>query len=615
MNVLYEEEGAFKVGSILADNDTSLQVEAPHGKRSKVKAGAVLLRFNDPSAAVLLEQAQAMADETEADFLWEVGGTGEFGFNDLAEDYFGHKPSPVEAAAILMRLHASPMHFYKKGKGRYKPAPAEALQAAKASVERKRQQALQQAAYVEELSRFRLPQAFGEHVNELLYRPNKNSIEFKALEEACLATGLSAPRLLEKCGALESPHDYHFNAFLFEHFPRGIDFGHYGEFFVPTDLPVSNATAFSIDDAATTEIDDAFSVSKLPNGNWRVGIHIAAPALGILPESPLDQIALDRLSTVYMPGNKITMLPDPVVDSFTLSAGRTCPAVSMYLEVDPATHGIVASESRIELVNVAANLRHDTLEPVFNDLAVAQNQFDFEFGQELGFLWHLADRLEIGRGKQDPNRAPQVDYSFVIDGGRVSIAQRTRGNPIDKVVSEMMIHVNSRWGALLAEKGYPAIYRSQNNGKVRMSTAPAPHQGLGVQHYTWASSPLRRAVDLINQRQLVALLKGEEAPYPKNSEKLFAAMRDFDIAYDVYNNFQRSMERYWCLRYIEQEHLEQMTGAVIKENLVRFDNMPFVSRVHGMPELAPGSRVEVNMEQPDLLTLEVNCTYRGPANE
>jgi exoribonuclease-2 len=73
--------------------------------------------------------------------------------------------------------------------------------------------------------------------------------------------------------------------------------------------------AFSIDDAATTEIDDAFSLQVLPGLGWQVGIHIAAPTLGMAPGSPLDAIARDRLSTVYLPGSKITMLPDAVVEA------------------------------------------------------------------------------------------------------------------------------------------------------------------------------------------------------------------------------------------------------------------------------------------------------------
>jgi exoribonuclease II len=615
MNILYEEEGGFKVGAILTDNDTSLQVEAPHGKRSKVKASAVLLRYREPSAAVLLEEAQRIAEETDPTFLWEVAGNEEFNFGDLAREYFGHDPLPAEAAGILMRLHSAPMHFYKKGKGRYKPAPEDALKAALASVERKQQQALQQAAYVEQLTRFDLPEAFLPQLPMLLYKPDKNTLECKALEQACHATALTPLRLLEKCGAIPSHHDFHYHAFLFEHFPKGTGFGEVNAAAEPEELPLSTATAFSIDDATTTEIDDAFSVSLMPNGNWRVGIHIAAPALGIQPGSQLDEIGASRLSTVYLPGDKITMLPDEAVERFTLSAEKVCPALSMYLEVESADYSVVSTETRVERVHIAANLRHCSLEKVFNESTLARGGEDYPFRQELETLWRFADKLELSRGKQDSSKAPQVDYSFVIDNDRVKIVPRLRGNPIDKVVSELMILVNSQWAKWLSEKGYAGIYRSQNNGKVRMTTSPGKHQGLGVDQYIWSSSPLRRYVDLINQRQLIALARGEPAPYPTNSEVLFTVLRDFELAHEAYNDFQRSMERYWCLRYLQQEGIEEIAVTVLKENIVRMDSMPLTARVPSLPELIPGTRVQVALVKIDLLELAVECQFKHRLDE
>jgi exoribonuclease II len=118
MNVFYEEEGDFKVAAVLADHDTSLQVEAPHGKRSKVKASAVLLRFEGPGLAHFMEEARKLAEAMEVDFLWQCCGQEEFAFDTLARDYFGRAPTPAESAALLVKLHGAPMHFYKKGKGR-----------------------------------------------------------------------------------------------------------------------------------------------------------------------------------------------------------------------------------------------------------------------------------------------------------------------------------------------------------------------------------------------------------------------------------------------------------------------------------------------------------------
>jgi exoribonuclease-2 len=607
MNIFYEEDGGFKVGNILADNTTSLQVENSHGKRSKIKSANVMLRFAQPGLTEFMTQAEQVAADIDVDFLWEASPQEEFGFDALAKEYFGHEPSPIEAAGALIRLHGSPMHFYKKGKGRYKAAPADALKAALASVEKKRLLAEQQAHYTAELSQFKLPAGFAAAMPAVLYRPDRNGIEYKALEAACAATHLSAAHLLEKCGALSSSRDYHLDKFLFEHFPKGRNFPAVTVEDHP-ELPLAEVTAFSIDDASTTEIDDAFSVEQLADGHWRIGIHIAAPALGIAPGSPIDDIARQRMSTVYMPGDKITMLPDNVVQAFTLNADRVCPALSLYVEVDEALT-ITASESRIERLHIASNLRHDTLEPLFNESTLAAGKLDYEHAAELKLLWDFAQKLEAGRGKSADNNTQQVDYTFDVKDDRIIIGIRERGSPIDKVVSELMILANSSWGKLLDDNQVAGIYRTQNNGKVKMSTVAAPHQGLGVAHYAWSSSPLRRYVDLVNQRQLMSVLRGEAPAYARNDASLFAILRDFDTAYTAYNDFQREMERYWCLRWLQQENVKQIGATVLRENLVRLDGIPLVGRVHTLPETAPGSRVTLELGAIDLLDLEFEARH------
>lgn len=612
MNVFYEESGAFKVGTILADNTTSLQIEASHGKRSKIKASSVLLRFDTPPLLEFMEQVQQMASEFDPDFLWECCPSGaEFSSNTLAADYFGHSPKPVEAAAVLALLHSSPMHFYKKGKGSYKAAPPESLKAALASQERKRLQAELQARYVEHLCAFKLPEEFKPSLSDLLYNPDKGSVEWKAVDAACARTKLSFLKVLKNCGAIPSSHDFHFNQFLYENFPDGVGFGDLDstiDTIDAHDLPVADVSAFSIDDASTTEIDDAFSVTPLKFGSFRIGIHIAAPALGVTADSALDQVAVKRLSTVYLPGKKITMLPEFVINHYTLKEERLCPALSLYLNIaDDFT--VSASESRIEKINIVANLRHDALEKDFNETTLRENKLDYPFAKELQILWNFACKLEEIRGKANDTNNDKVDYSFDIQDDRVTISERRRGSPIDKLVSELMIYVNTEWGKQLADANIAGIYRSQGNGKVKMSTSPSPHQGLGVSQYAWSSSPMRRYVDLLNQRQLIAMLRNETPPHTKESDNLLIPMRDFDVAYSTYNDFQRSMERYWCLRWLLQENISTIGAQVIKENLVRFERIPYIMRVLSLPETPPGTYVELEISQIDLLERNLNARF------
>jgi len=613
MHVFFEDDGAFKAGTVLADNDTSLQVESASGKRLKIKAANVLLRFADPSPSALLADAQALAAELDPNFLWEVSGAREFAFSELAGEYFGRAPKPAEAAALAFCLHRSPMHFYKKGKGRYRAAPADALQAALAGTERKRREGEQVAAYAEELKAHRLPEGFRAVLPTLLYKPDRLAIETRAVNAACEALQTNPRALLAACGAIPSTHEYHFNRFLFEVFPRGTAFPALAALPNIPELPLCASRAFSIDDASTTEIDDAFSVRALANGHLELGIHIAAPAVAITRTSPLDMIARERLSTVYMPGRKITMLPEAVIERFTLAAGSTPPVLSLYVET--AQDGTpVKLATRLERIAIGANLRLDRIGERFAQAATAGEP---EWTDELRVLWRLAQKLEAARGKPE---TPRVDYSFRVDwdaapDGRVSILPRQRGSPLDKLVAELMIHVNSTWGKLLGDAGVPGLYRTQQAGKVKMSTTPEPHQGLGVAQYLWASSPLRRYSDLVNQQQLLAVIAGVKPPYAQGDAQLFAAAADFEITYAQYAEFQTRMEHYWCLRWLIQENVNETTATVLRENLVRFDALPLVMRVADLPPLAPDSRVRLSIGRIDLLEATLEVRYAGPSGD
>ena len=159
MNLFFEESGDFKVGTVLSQAGEAYQVEMASGKRTKVKVKDVLLQYEKPAPGELLEQAKNVAAEIDLDFLWEVAGEEEFGFAELGAEYFGHAPLPFEAAGLILSLHSAPVYFYKKGRGRYKAAPEASLKAALAGIEKKKQQALVQAGYVDELKQNRLPAA------------------------------------------------------------------------------------------------------------------------------------------------------------------------------------------------------------------------------------------------------------------------------------------------------------------------------------------------------------------------------------------------------------------------------------------------------------------------
>ena len=671
MHALFEDNGKFFAGRILSEAESSAQVELDSGKRVKVKAANLLLKFEKPEPAELIAQAQALGETIDLPLAWEFAPEGEFGFADLARDYFSDKATLVEQAAALFRLYESPHYFRRAGKGRFKKAPAEILQQALAAIEKKKAVLAQIADWAGQLAAGVCPEPIRQELYKILFRPDKNGPEYKAVVEASRATHTAPLELLQKAGAIDSSYQFHWKRFLLDNFPKGTAFPPVEAPEPPADLPLADVQAFSIDDSQTTEIDDALSVTGLGTGTVTLGIHIAAPGLAIKPGSVLDQIGRHRLSTVYMPGYKVTMLPADVVQIYTLDEGHANPSVSLYCTVDEATLEITATETRLDQVPVIANLRHDQLDHIVTEEWLADSSIQIEntpqrlldLRTQLSFLQRLAKKLkadrEVVRGK--PENFNRPDYNFKLSAARppegakaplggsaanavasvgassaggnagngepdgsetVQITTRQRGAPLDLIVAEAAIVANSTWGNWLATLGVPGVYRSQASMapgvKVRMGTKALPHAGMGVKSYTWATSPLRRYVDLVNQWQIIACVQNGStaalvAPFKPKDAELFAIISSFDAAYSAYNGYQAGMERFWTLKYLEQNNITELDATVFKEGpggsfLVRADTLPLVFPVLGAQNLPRGARLRVKLGDIDDITLDLHGT-------
>jgi exoribonuclease-2 len=641
MYVLFEEAGKFMAGRVLSEAEASAQVELDSGKRVKVKAANILIKFEKPAPAELLAQAAAVAETIELELAWEFAPEGEFGFADLARDYFSADASLAQQAGALLRLFEAPHYFRRAGRGRFKKAPAEILQQALAAIEKKKLILQQIADWSAELGAGRCPEPIREQLFKILFRPDKNAPEYKAVVEASRATHLPPLALLQQAGAIDSPYQFHWQRFLLDNFPKGTGFPALQAPAITDELPLAQVQAYSIDDSQTTEIDDALSVQGLGSGTVVLGIHIAAPGLVVLPGSAIDQVGRNRLSTVYMPGYKITMLPDDVVQGYTLAEGRACPAVSLYVTLDETTLEIRSSETKIERVPIAANLRHDQLDGVVTAEWLENPAFEHQNGlspasigrETLSFLYRLAKELkarrEVVRGKPENFNRPDYNFRLVGNDGavptgheQVVITTRQRGSPLDLIVAEAMILANSTWGSWMAELGVPGIYRSQASlapgVKVRMGTKALPHAGIGVKSYAWSTSPLRRYTDLVNQWQIIACARHGKtaalaAPFKPKDAELFSIISGFDAAYSAYNGYQAGMERFWTLKYLQQQGITELVATTFKEGfggswLVRADELPLVFPVLGAQGLVRGARLRVKLGEIDEISLDLSGT-------
>ena len=636
MFLLFEEAGKFMAGRVLSEADASAQVELDSGKRVKVKAAAMLIKFEKPSPAEFITQAQAASQGIELELAWEFAPDEEFGFADLARDYFSASAPLGEQAAMLFRLFEAPHYFRRAGKGRFRKASADVIAQALAAIEKKKLIVAQITQWATDLGAGVCPEPIKEQLYKILFKPDKNAPEYKAVVEAARATQTAPLELLQKSGAITSPYQFHWKRFLLENFPKGTGFPVVTPPPITEELPLAPVQAFSIDDSLTTEIDDALSVQGLGSGTVTLGIHIAAPGLVVQPGSAIDQLGRNRLSTVYMPGYKITMLPDAVVQGYTLQEGRDCPALSLYVTLDEATLEIKGSESKIERVPIAWNLRHDQLDNVVTEPWLHDPAFNHKnepqplpaLREQLSFLYRLAVDLkakrEVVRGKPETFNRPDYNFKLVEKQGSepvgtetVQISTRQRGAPLDLIVAEAMILANSTWGNWMAELGVPGIYRSQASlapgVKVRMGTKALPHAGIGVKSYAWATSPLRRYTDLVNQWQILACVQHGKtaalaAPFKPKDAELYSILSSFEEAYSAYNGYQSAIERFWTLQYLRQNNITELEASIFKEGLVRADTLPLVLPVMGADNLPRGARVRVKLGEMDLMTLDIHGT-------
>ncbi len=675
MYALFEDSGKLHSGRILSQAQASAQIELETGKRLKVKDAAVLLKFESPEPTLLLSQSQDLAKEIELQIAWEFSPSEEFSFQDLSVEYFSANPTLSEQVAMLLTLQGAPHYFRRSGKGRFKKASAEVIEQALLAIERKKEAAAQLDIWATELVNGVCPQPVLQDIYKILFKPDKNSAAYKCVVEAAKRCQKPAMQVLQNAGAIASAYEFHWQRFLFDHFPKGTQFP--AQLTPPEStqvesltkhLPLSAAKAYSIDDSHTTEIDDALSVQGLSTEEITVGIHIAAPALWIKTQDPVDLVAKSRLSTVYMPGAKITMLPKSIIEHFTLTQGRLCPALSLYVTFDASTLSIRSTRTSIERVHIERNLRHDQLDhivtprwlasfdsslAIHNEKAPGQTNGTASEdasasalalastlpGAELAFLYRLALHLkaarEVVRGK--PENFNRPDFNFRLERTEseassgaplrgdepVHLEPRHRGAPLDLIVAEAMILANSTWGKWMADLGVPAIYRSQASMapgiKVRMGTKALPHAGIGVPCYAWSTSPLRRYTDLVNQWQICACAEHGAtaalvAPFKPKDTDLLVIISAFDATYSAYNAYQSSMERYWTLKYIEQQNIQEVTVNIFKTYpgtppLGRADTLPLVLSINGAPEIPRGSLVRVRLSGVDLMTLDIKADF------
>lgn len=566
----------------------------------KVKKANLIYTF-EQDLKTIQENLPAKIAQIDFELLWELTeGSHTVELNELTELCF-NQASEIETIAILIAIKAQGIYFIWHNNEIKRSNPQE-IQQLRYQQQRQKEQEEQFNSIYNKLIKLQQPKWKIDPIEQILNTPNKNSIEYKAFLQASKELKLNAIELLYKLGYITSIDELLIKSFTKKYFPNGLSLDNATT--LPTHEEIAfnpNIKLFSIDELTTTEVDDAFSIEYLDKG-YKIGVHIAAPALN----EELLEIASERISTVYYPSNKITMLPENIISHYSLDQGKILPVVSIYFELDE-NFDIINNSTVLERAHIAANLRTEELEKVFNNNSL-DRVMGYAYEKELKTLYRFARKLEEKRGKASVNQM-NVDYTIYFEEDKVKIKSRIRGNPIDKLVSELMILANCSWGRMLTNGFIPAIYRvKQSHTPVKMTLSANSHIGLNVDYYTWASSPLRRSVDLINQTQIINMIT-KQKPLSSTNYSLANIANTFDDTYGAYLKFQEKLEHYWSLKYLLQENIQEVTATVLYKSIAEINGVPIKIDLTGILH-NPQARDEVKLIIGDIDLINQTFSYR-----
>jgi exoribonuclease-2 len=358
-----------------------------------------------------------------------------------------------------------------------------------------------------------------------------------------------------------------------------------------TRLPV-----FSIDDDSTRDVDDAISFEEHTD-YVRIGVHITDVASFITQGSALDREAAKRATSIYLPDGKIPLLPVHLSEELlSLKEGQTRPALSFFINLSQ-TGELLDTELLLSVIKVSKKLTYADVDSYI------------ETNPLFAHLYRVTATRREKRVQDGALLLPIPELQVTVDQHKqITIGIRKRNAPSQIIVSECMILANYTAALFFKEKGIPVLYRKQTQprenlaspdtgslyylirqrkllSRVEIGIEPGPHQGLGLNPYTSVTSPLRKYLDLVTQRQLVSILAGKQPVYGKNDLKTIVSETEPSLTKAAIVEQER--ERYWVLKFLQSQ-----VGQILKALVI--DKRP-----RGYTILLSDYMLEVNLSVPD----------------
>jgi exoribonuclease-2 len=618
--VEYEQHGAPILAIVVAERKNKWSLLNEHGGELELAVNRLYLLPQDSLDAstssdeklkyltTLSQEAQSRCAEFDLEEVWETlqGEVKETTVQEVVEMSFG-KATAMETLVVRRVLLTDPIYFKRRKTG-FEPRTPEVVEELKRRLEVEREKKLKRERFVQAcLNRLKdesveLPTELG--VLEQIAAHGKSAPEAsewrEVIDEIITSARLPISGKIEDKAFEILVSLKHFTpdsnimpirlnrplTFSEESLAHAEQLNSAPKLTLEEDrVDLRELQLITIDGSESRDFDDALSIEKIPDG-YRIGIHISDVAAMIEPGTPLDSEAFRRGTSVYLPDQTIPMFPKSASEGLlSLIEGCERKCISFFVETDSS---FAFGRRFVQRTMVKIHKRF-TYEEADSILCEPCDYPEGSLEESLMLLWSASAQSEGDRIARDALQLNRREMNPVVqEDGSVRLEEGTDDQPARKLVSEMMILANETAALFAAEHSIPLIFRGQDAPEVdieefvkaipegparefhkrsvlkrsTISCSPLPHFGLGVRAYVHATSPIRRAVDLINHRQLSGFLTKGEFPYTE--EQITLLLSEIEPGLDEAFQMQRSRNRYWLLKYLQQEGLKTINAVLIK---------------------------------------------------
>jgi exoribonuclease II len=591
------------------------------------------------------EQIQVQAQAVNLQELWELvheEENAEFSWEELAGFLLASTDDPAASAAVLEALLGQGLYFKEKKAGIFVPRDTKGIEETLHQQQLAHERAQAQEAFLGWVKE-RLADAAAAPPPPVASERYLDLLKGLALHGEIYERKTQALRLLEEIGFRSKgyPWDVAFQLLVALGIWQKDEELSILRYQIPTRFSPEEFTAaadtpeftpdrdgyrdltvlltFTIDDADTTEIDDALSVSE-ENGQTVIGIHITDAGFFVPPYGVVDKAALTRGTTVYLPRGKLPMLP-PILseDKASLVMGAVRPTLSFFARVDDGGQ-LRAEEICRGFIRVGRRLSYSEA-----DMLLRGEDGD-EYTVALRRLLHFAQLRKSQRVAQGAVIIEGDEVKIKVNDGEVSAAVLSNDSPSRSLISECMILANEMAARYCRAQHLPALYIAQPppdepvpavtsfpTPRVYVQAArrlmkpsqigitPAPHTALGLEVYTQVTSPLRRYHDLQMQHQIKHYLESGTALFADERLQVIAASAQESTS--AAKRCERESTRYWLLRFLETRKGQTVSGQVVREyngrTFIELDETLLVVGVNASPPLPLGTAVQVVISHVD----------------